>query len=284
MKINKKIAIVVSVIILIVAFLLIFVFNKKTTPTQTTDTTTGTKLLINELALAERPFTIVVPHATNKVFTFVAINADKAKSASLDLEYQSGDLLKGARATLESPISNPYIKAIILGSCSTGGKCSFDQDLKSGTLKFRLNFEGQNVTHILKGDFAFITGQNNLPDGKVIFTPSKATSKDNLIILNSFGLPKAVDKEIILYPIVISSVSSKNIVGTLTVNQSGVTSAAIYDGQNYQPLTYTENSGSLTFDINNKPWSMKAEITRDDEKGSKESLSLYLLGPIVLYK
>lgn len=284
MKINKKIAIVVSVIILIVAFLLIFVFNKKTTPTQTTDTTTGTKLLINELALAERPFTIVVPHATNKVFTFVAINADKAKSASLDLEYQSGDLLKGARATLESPISNPYIKAIILGSCSTGGKCSFDQDLKSGTLKFRLNFEGQNVTHILKGDFAFITGQNNLPDGKVIFTPSKATSKDNLIILNSFGLPKPVDKEIILYPIVISSVSSKNIVGTLTINQSGVTSAAIYDGQNYQPLTYTENSGSLTFDINNKPWSMKAEITRDDEKGSKESLTLYLLGPIVLYK
>lgn len=284
MKINKKIAIVVSVIILIVAFLLIFVFNKKTTHTQTTDTTTGTKLLINELALAERPFTIVVPHATNKVFTFVAINADKAKSASLDLEYQSGDLLKGARATLESPISNPYIKAIILGSCSTGGKCSFDQDLKSGTLKFRLNFEGQNVTHILKGDFAFITGQNNLPDGKVIFTPSKATSKDNLIILNSFGLPKAVDKEIILYPIVISSVSNKNIVGTLTINQSGVTSAAIYDGQNYQPLTYTENSGSLTFDINNKPWSMKAEITRDDEKGSKESLTLYLLGPIVLYK
>lgn len=256
----------------------------KGTSTGDNDQTTGTKLLVNELAIAERPFTVVVPHATNKVFTFVAINANKAKSATLDLEYQSGDLLKGARATLDSPITNPYIKAIILGSCSTGGKCSFDKDLKSGTLKFKLNFEGQKVTHILKGDFAFITGQNNLPDGKVIFTPSRATAKDNLIILNSFGLPKAVDKETVLYPIVISSVSSKNIVGTLTINQSGVTSAAIYDGQNYQPLTYTEKSGSLTFAINNKPWSMKAEITRDDEKGSKESLDLYLLGPIVLYK
>lgn len=284
MKINKKIAIVVSIIILIVAFLLIFVFNKKISPTQTTDTTTGTKLLVNELAVAERPFTVLVPHATNKLFTFVTLNANKAETASLDLEYQSGDLLKGARATLETPIVSPYIKAIILGSCSTGGKCSFDQDLKSGTLKLKLNFAGEKVTHVLKGDFAFVVGQNNLPDGKVIFTPSKATSKDNLIILNSFGLPKAVDKEIILYPIVISSVSNKNIVGTLTINQSGVTSAAIYDGQNYQPLTYTENSGSLTFDINNKPWSMKAEITRDDEKGSKESLTLYLLGPVVLYK
>ncbi|KKT49512.1 MAG: hypothetical protein UW41_C0005G0015 [Candidatus Collierbacteria bacterium GW2011_GWC2_44_18] len=29
---------------------------------------------------------------------------------------------------------------------------------------------------------------------------------------------------------------------------------------------------------------MKAEITRDDVQGSKESLTLYLLGPIVLYK
>lgn len=284
MKINKSIAIIVAVVILVVAFLLIFVFNKKTTTPQTSDTTTGTKLLVNELPIADRPFTVLVPHATNKLFTFVAINANKAQTASLDLEYQSGDLLKGARATLETPIISPYIKAIILGSCSTGGKCSFDKDLKSGTLKFKLNFAGQKVTHVLKGDFAFVVGQNNLPDGKVIFAPSKATVKDNLILLNSFGVPMSLDKEIALYPIVISGVSNKNIVGTLTINQAGVTGAAIYDGQSYLPLTYTEKGGTLTIALNNKPWSMQAEIIRDDEKGSKESLSLYLLGPIVLYK
>ena len=252
--------------------------------TDTMDATVGTKLLVNELAMAERPFTILVPHITNKLFTFVTINADKANAATLDLEYQSGDLLKGARATLETPITSPYMKAIILGSCSTGGKCSFDQDLKSGTMKLKLNFAGQNVTHILKGDFAFVTGQNNLPDGRVIFTPSKATIKDNLILLNSFGLPKPTDKETVLYPIVISSTSDKNVVGSLAINQAGVTGAAIYDGQSYLPLTYTEKNGSLVFTLNNKPWSMKAEITRDDEKGTKESLSLYLLGPIILYK
>lgn len=285
MKINKTIAIIVAAIILVVALLLIFVFNKKTTDsTKATDTTTGTKLLVNELAMVDRPFTVLVPHATNKLFTFVTINADKAKTATLDLEYQSGDLLKGARATLETPIVSPYMKAIILGSCSTGGKCSFDKDLKSGTLKFKLNFEGQKVTHVLKGDFTFVTGQNNLPDGKVIFTTSKSTANDNLILLNSFGLPKPVSKEIALYPIVISGVSSKNVVGTLTINQTGVTGAAIYDGLDYQPLTYTEKDDTLTVALNNKPWSMQAEITRDDEKGSKESLSLYLLGPIILYK
>ena len=243
-----------------------------------------TKLLVNELALSERPFTVLVPHATNRLFTFVTIGAEKAQSASVDLEYQSGDLLKGARASIDTPIANTFIKAIILGSCSTGGKCTFDTDLKSGTEKLKLTFPGQDVTHVLKGDFVFLTGQKNMPDGKVIFEPSKLTAKENLIMLNSFGLPKPVDQEILLYPVVFSSTNDKVISGTLTLNQAGVVSAAIYDGQNYQPLKLSQKDNVVTIAISQKPWSMNAEITRDDVQGSKESLTLYLLGPIVLYK
>ncbi|PIP85449.1 hypothetical protein COY48_03420 [Candidatus Collierbacteria bacterium CG_4_10_14_0_8_um_filter_43_86] len=243
-----------------------------------------TKLLVNELALSERPFTVLVPHATNRLFTFVTIGAEKAQSASVDLEYQSGDLLKGARASIDTPIANTFIKAIILGSCSTGGKCTFDTDLKSGTEKLKLTFPSQDVTHVLKGDFVFLTGQKNMPDGKVIFEPSKLTAKENLIMLNSFGLPKPVDQEILLYPVVFSSTNDKVISGTLTLNQAGVVSAAIYDGQNYQPLKLSQKDNVVTIAISQKPWSMNAEITRDDVQGSKESLTLYLLGPIVLYK
>ncbi len=270
--------------VFVFAVLLSACTSSKTKPSEAENPKQGTKLLVNELSFAERPFTVLIPHSTNRLFTFVAINADRAKSATLDVEYQSGDLLKGAKATLETPVANPYVKAIILGSCSTGGKCSFDKDLKAGTMKFKLGFADQSVTHVLKGDFTFVGGQKNLPDGKVIFTPAKANQKDNLILLNSFGLPRPADKEIVLYPIVISSTSDKNIAGTMTINQTGVTSAAIYDGQQYQPLTYTEKDGVITLNLNVKPWSMKAEIVRDDEKGSKESLSLYLLGPIVLFK
>lgn len=274
-----------NLFVVLLSAVLLSACGAKTTNNTGGNQASGTKLLVNELPLAQRPFTVLVPHPTNNLFTFVAINANKASDASLDLEYQSGDLLKGAMVTLVKPITSPYIKAIILGSCSTGGKCSFDKDLKSGSMKLKLNFVNQkNVTNVLKGDFTFVIGQNNLPDGKVIFTPSKATSKDNLILLNSFGVPKPVEKEILLYPVVISSTSSKNVVGTLTINQAGVTGAAIYDGQNYVPLTYTDKAGVLTFALNNKPWSMNAEIVRDDEKGAKESITLYLLGPIVLYK
>ena len=243
-----------------------------------------TKILINELPLANRPFTVLVPHATNRLFTFIAKGADKATAAGLDLEYVSGNLLKGASAAIQSPIPSTYVKAIILGSCSTGGKCSFDKELKSGTMKFKLNFPGQDVTHMLKGDFTFVTGQTNLPDGKVIFEPSKTTLKDNLILLNSFGLPFPTTKETLLYPVVISATSDKQIIGTLTINQAGVTSAEIFDGTTYVPLKITNKDGVITVALNHKPWSMSAEIVRDDEKGSKESLSLYLLGPIILNK
>jgi len=272
--------------VFIFALLLAGCGAKKNSTTPATDKNQPliTKLLVNELALSERPFTVLVPHATNRLFTFVTIGADKAQSASIDVEYQSGDLLKGARASIDSPIASTFIKAIILGSCSTGGKCTFDKDLKSGTEKLKLTFPGQDVTHILKGDFVFLTGQKNMPDGKVIFEPSKLTAKENLIMLNSFGLPKPSEKEILLYPVVFSSTNDKVISGTLTFNQAGVVSAAIYDGQSYQPLKISQKDNVVTIALNQKPWSMNAEITRDDEKGSKESLTLYLLGPIVLYK
>lgn len=207
-----------------------------------TNSTTGTKtnpsaikLLVNELPIAERPFTVLVPHTSGKIFSFYTQNANKATAGALDLEYQSGDLLKGATTRLEAPIANPYTKAVVLGSCSTGGKCTFDSDLKAGTMKFKLNFAGVDATHVLKGDFTFISGQKNLPDGKVIFEPTKLKGNPEYILSNSFGLPKPADKEIVLYPIVLSSTTENNITGTLTINQSGVTSVSVYDGSTYQP-------------------------------------------------
>lgn len=269
--------------LLFCSFLLAGCGSTKTSLNSDKQKSMTTKLLINELPLLDRPFVTLIPHATNRLFTFVGTNINKAQSSSVDIEYQSGDLLKGVKANIDIPIPNPFIKAIILGSCSTGGKCSFDKDLKSGTTKLKLNFAGQDATHLLKGDFTFLTGQKNLPDGKVSFEPSKLTAKENLILMNSFGLPKPETRETVLYPIIFSSVNDKNISGTLTISATA-TSVEIYDGQAYVPLKSTTKDGQIVIALNQKPWSMAAEIVRDDEKGSKESLNLYLLGPIVLIK
>lgn len=249
-----------------------------------TETNPAAKVLINELPMAQRPFVVLFPHESNKLFTMFVKNADKAKSASVDLEYQSGDLLKGARVSLETPIPSPYTKAVILGSCSTGGKCTFDTDLKSGTMKFKIGFDDKNVTHLLKGDFTFVNGQNNLPDGKVIFTPTKSKVATNYILMNSFGLPGTLEGDIVLYPVVISSTLDKNIAGTLTINQSGVTAVKIFDGTTYKDLKYTDKDGVITINLDNAPWSQNATITRDDIKGTQEETTLYIVGPIVLLK
>jgi hypothetical protein len=181
-------------------------------------------------------------------------------------------------------MANPYAKAVVLGSCSTGGKCTFDSGLKSGTMKFKLNLPGVDATNVLKGDFTFISGQKNLPDGKVVFDAVKSKPPVEYIMANSFGLPKAVDKDILLYPIVISSTSDKNVTGTLTINQSDVTSISIYDGQAYQPVKFTTKDNTITIKLDQKPWSQSANIIRDDLKGSQEATSLYIVGPILLFK
>ena len=58
----------------------------------------------------------------------------------------------------------------------------------------------------------------------------------------------------------------------------------IYNGTDYQEVKTTVKDGKTVINLNQKPWSMSAEIVRDDEKGSKESLNLYLVGPIILVK
>ncbi len=269
--------------VIILGLLLSGCGTKKTADIKKTNPT-GSKILINELPLKDKPFVTLVPHSTNKLFTFVGLNINKAQESSLDLEYQSGDLLKGVTANIDSPIPQTFIKAIILGSCSTGGKCSFDKDLKTGTTKLRLKFAGQDAIQLLKGDFTFVMGQPSLPDGKVAFEPAKLTAKENIIMMNSFGLPKVFDKELALYPVVFSATNDKLIVGQLSLTATGVTSAYIYDGTDYQPLKTTTKDGKTVISLSQKPWSMSAEIVRDDEKGSKESLNLYLVGPILLAK
>lgn len=270
--------------IALVATLLSACGAKKETTDNKKNNPSTSKVLLNELAFSQRPFVSLVPHSTNRLFTFYGQNINQAEEASIDLEYQSGDLLKGIKANIESPIPNNYMKGIILGSCSTGGKCSFDKDLKTGTTKLRMKFPGKSEIHLLKGDFTFVLGQPSLPDGKVSFVPDKSSIKDNLIMMNSFGVPKPFDKEVLLYPVVFSSTSDKSVVGQLKLTAPTATNAYIYDGSSFVPLKTTAKDGSLLISLNQKPWTLSAEITRDDEKGSKESLTLYLVGPIVLTK
>lgn len=257
--------------------------NPSDTPNNDTNNSSNNRLLINALEKSKRPFVAIIPNSSNKFLTLYLDKIDSGiKSASLDIEYLSGTSLKGGRVTPSFPLKLPHAQAFLLGSCSTGGKCSFDKDLISGTIKTRLDFsDGQG--HVLKSEYVFVSGPVNTPDGRVNYSPKNLKQKDQILI-DTQGYLGNIDGEILYNPIVISAVNLGKIQGSLKFNVSGATSALIYDGKSYQKLSAKISPDSVEINLNHDPWYKKVDIIRDDLKGSTESVDLYFLGPIVLIK
>lgn len=268
-------------IILIFAFSLSACGKKKE---EAPDQTNNIKLLINELELNKRPFIAMIPHSSGRLLSLYIDNVPTdAKSSTLDIEYLAGNLLKGGRVTLNLPVNTPFIQAFLLGSCSAGGKCSFDKDLTSGTLKHRLEFEGE--THILKSNYVFINGEEvSTTDTKAKFTPANK-KQTNLILIDSQGLPTKMEGETISSPFIITSVTDDPVKGTLSLRGKDATKALIYDGNSFKDLPIKSNQdGLVVIAIDHAPWKKTAQIVRDDEQGKTEDVTVDILGPIILIK
>src|SRR3989344_2987916 len=249
----------------------------KTTPRQV-------RQLINALEVGKRPFLVVFPHSTGKLLTLYQDRiTDNFKQSAIDLEYRNCNSLKGGRTTVDLPKPLPFTQAFLLGSCSSGGKCSFDTDLISGTIKNKLD-DGSETMNVLKSDFVFVnSGEVTTTDGRVVYTPTNKKQAGQ-ILMDTQGLPKELDGTLAYAPIAISSVDGKKMAGTLAFKVIGVSKAVIYDGANYQPLATRTVDDAVVVDIALAPWNKGVTITRDDLKGTPETVQLYLLGPIVLLK
>lgn len=249
-----------------------------------TPTTRQVHQLINALEVGKRPFMAIFPHSTGKLLTiYIDRVGESYKQSAIDVEYLSGNSLKGGRVTIDLPKPMPYIQAFLLGSCSSGGKCSFDTDLISGDIKNKLD-DGSQTINVLKSDFVFVNkGAVTSPDGRVTYTPKSPKQKDQ-ILLDTQGLPKALDGQLAYAPIAISATGPAKIIGTLDFKVGGVTKAFIYDGANYQPLNFESPNEDTKITLDNIPWNKGVQIIRDDLKGATETQQLYLLGPIVLLK
>jgi hypothetical protein len=240
--------------------------------------------LINALEVTKRPFLAIFPHSTGKLLTlYLDRVSDAYKQSTIDLEYLSGNALKGGRTTIDLPKPLPYSQAFLLGSCSSGGRCSFDTDLVSGDIKNKLD-DGTDTMNVLKSDFVFVTkGAVTTTDGRVTWSPTNAKQKDQ-ILMDTQGLPQDIAGQLAYAPIAISAVDNKKIIGKLSFKAAGVTKAMIYDGSNFQSIKFTSTTDSIVIDLNQEPWNKAVTIIRDDLKGATETQQLYLLGPIILLK
>ena len=200
----------------------------------------------------QRPFVGIFHHLSGRLLTlYLDRLAKDFKSVDIDLEYLSGNSLKGGRTAVKLPVNLPYAQGFLLGSCSTGGKCSFDTDLINGTLKTKLGLT-ETAMHVLKSDFIFVNKEVTSSDGKINWKPAKVKNL-NQIVTDTQGLPKSFTGDLSFSPILIATTTADKIVGTLTLKATA-TNAKIYDGSNYKDLTFKKVGETLVFDLNQAPW------------------------------
>ena len=243
----------------------------------------GKKQIINALPIDQRPFVALIPHASNRLLTLYFDKPGQGQNISLDIEYLAGSSLKGGRTSVTDLGHLPFTTAFLLGSCSTGGKCSFDTNITTGIIKTKMDV-GQDL-HVLRSNFVFVEGVDKAvtTDSKLAFMPTNKLTAP-LILSQTHGFLGKPEGEIAAEPIALTATAPQKITGTLTIYAPDATKLVYYDGSIYQPLPASKTGDHLTADLSLAPWSKTVDIRRDDEEGASETVSLYLLGPIVPLK
>lgn len=195
---------------------------------------------VNQIPVSERPYLQIIPLADGHNIKLQVNNLKKpAGEMAYELEYQAGSLLQGVFGQLTLTNTPKTSDAILLGSCSAGGACTYHEDVKGGTLLAR--FSNQDDTYALKSDWKYIDGANSetkfsSKDAKFQLSSGNLTGR-YLIILNSPGYPEDAPGEIVSEPY--SLASSANLSGTaeLTIRANEVgenLKIAGYDGSQWQ--------------------------------------------------
>jgi hypothetical protein len=206
---------------------------------------------VNMEPIANRPFVTLTPRADGHA---VELNLISEKKPSTDLEYEieydSGSLVQGAFGQTSIDAGKfPLSKEILLGSCSTGGKCTFNTDVTGGTLTLRFG----NPDYTLKNEWSFAenakAGNSFVSrDGKFTLDTTKSKLKTgNIIVFQSPGFPGTLTSDLVVGPY---AVGANITVGTVSVSirvPSDVNTAALmgYDGSSWKELSTKISSDRL---------------------------------------
>lgn len=174
---------------------------------------------VNLEPLESRPFVRLSPVKDGKAIELEIVSMKKeAKDVEYEIEYSSGALLQGAFGSLDSLSSLPVKKEVLLGSCSTGGKCTYNKDVTGGNLTLRFG----TPDYTLKTEWSY--KENALKekiftsrDGKFTLDISKGKNSANFVLVqNAPGYPGTVEGKVIAGPYVVSPAGSMS--GTVSVS------------------------------------------------------------------
>jgi hypothetical protein len=207
---------------------------------------------VNEEPLASRPYVRLIPRADAHAIT-VSVEELKKKSAELEyeVEYNSGPLLQGAFGTIDlAKGSTPFSKEILLGSCSTGGKCAYNADVTGGTMTLRFG----NPDYTLKQEWSFTEKAKaqkefSSRDAKFTLNTSKAKNSASVVVVyQTPGYPGTISKDVVAGPYTVSSAG--DITGTVSISMHLSTDdkATImsWDGSAWKELSTTTADRTAT--------------------------------------
>lgn len=199
---------------------------------------------VNQEPIANRPFIQLTPRADGHAIT---LNVVAVKKPSTDLEYEieynSGSLVQGAFGQISiDPNKLPATKEILLGSCSTGGKCAYNSDVTGGTLTLRFG----NPDFTLKNEWSFAEvpkagGKFSSRDGRFSMDATKAKLKTgHVIVFHSPGYPGTLAGDVVSGPYTVGMNTTLSVGPTVSVRVSSDVSAAVlmgWDGKQWKELT-----------------------------------------------
>ncbi len=261
---KKYVPLLVGLVVIILSAGGYFIIRKPSANTQPPDLveTPPTVSKVNTLPMAQRPYVALIPHSNNDssigcngVDLLVENLKNGENMAEYELEYTTTKLIQGVFGRRDFSDPKATHKPLEFGTCSKG-RCKCDADVTGGSLK--LTFTG-GQEYVLKGDFT----QQNVGEkqGKLTSRDVRLTIDVNgalpntadIIITNTFGLPKDLTDKVILGPYGIfaekTDVLKKPMKVTLQSQEAAQGKVQFYDGKEWNVMEATVDGDKATFEL-----------------------------------
>ncbi|MEO8581068.1 MAG: hypothetical protein ABI425_00650 [Patescibacteria group bacterium] len=208
---------------------------------------------VNLIPFEERPYVLMSPTLTREVDVTIERLPKAADSVDYLSEYQHGTSLGGNEQFIDLKKGVPATKEFALYSRSAGGKTSYEEDVKGGTLT--LEFSGQNE-YSLKQDWKYIDNSTKLStftmnDDKFSVSGKDLATMRYAILYNSPGAPAPISSKRLseVYTFQASSpLTGKKADITIQMSEVGKGKIMGWDGKAWITLasTVTDNTVKAT--------------------------------------
>lgn len=249
-------AVVIGALLLLTAGIIWFVkFGNGSAATAPTPAPAKKRVVepTNIIEVSQRPVVYLVPAADGRNLTLQIDSIKKsATSAEYELEYQAGELLQGVNGAIDLA-SLPAKTTQLMGSCSAGGKCSYHENVKGGSLLLR--FLGEE-NYALKQDWKYIDNKAketafSSKDAKFQLESPDLKTVRYLIIYSSPGYPENPPGTVVsdIYTLQTSSPLTGKGKLTLRAAEEGNLTIAGFDGAQWVEFAGTVDGKMVTAEV-----------------------------------